>query len=97
VYKRINIYEFQDAFRQANREDNFSYEGLRKLFEYLTDYEEQCDMELGLDVISLCCDYVEYSHEEALKQYCDYASIDEIRTSTTVIDVDGNTVIIEAF
>ena len=31
----INQYDFADAFKKMNRADNFSYEGLKVLFNYL--------------------------------------------------------------
>ena len=64
----INIYSFRDMFR-AVRPDNFSYEGLGLLFEYLEQYEQDCDTELELDVIALCCDYSEAPPIEIAEAY----------------------------
>ena len=36
----INEYQFEQAFRDAGRGDNFSYAGLQALFEYLQAYED---------------------------------------------------------
>ena len=51
----LNKYQFRDAFRSMGRQDNFSYDGLGLLFEYLED----CDPEMELDVIGICCEYAE--------------------------------------
>jgi len=54
----VNLYEFREAFR-AIRPDNFSYEGLEILFEYLEQLGEDIGEEIELDVIAICCDYSE--------------------------------------
>ena len=58
--KTINIYDFREAFRKAGRGDQFTYDGLTALFEYIEDYEEGTGEEIELDVIGLCCEYTEY-------------------------------------
>jgi hypothetical protein len=74
MIQTINFYDFQTAFNQI-RPNNFSYDGLKLLFNYLEEYEEDTGEQIELDVIALCCDFVEssleeinsnYSHEEAL-------------------------------
>ena len=68
----VNFSEFHDGFLAADRMDNFSYKGLRALFDYLEDYEEQCETEIEFDVIALCCDYSELSYTDVYDQYLDY-------------------------
>lgn len=52
-----------------NPNGNFSYRGLRALFNYLDEAHEE-ENPLKLDVISLCCDFSEYKNlEEYLKDY----------------------------
>ena len=58
--KTINIYDFRDAFNRAGRGNQFTYDGLTALFEYLEDYEKDTGNEIELDVISLCCEFTEY-------------------------------------
>lgn len=53
----INFYDFEQAFRNADRFDNFGYEGLKVLFEYLEEIEESLGDEIEIDVIALCCEY----------------------------------------
>jgi hypothetical protein len=59
----INFYDFQKAFQDL-RPNNFSYQGLRALFEYLEDIEDTHNEEMEFDVIALCCDFTEYANEE---------------------------------
>jgi len=86
----VNMYDFERAFKRFER-DNFSYDGLKALFEYLEEYEEDTGEEVELDVIALCCDYMEY---DSLKEYNDdygtkYSEIDAIQNDTTLIKIDG--------
>ena len=69
MYQTINVYDFRDAFTLANRKDQFSYEGLGILFDFLEDYEDQTGQSYELDVIALCCDYCEDTFEDVAKNY----------------------------
>lgn len=51
--------DFIDAFRAYGRMDNFTIEALEMLFEYFDNYEQECDVELELDVVGICCDFYE--------------------------------------
>jgi hypothetical protein len=77
----INKYEFRDAFQKMGRGDQFSYEGLIALFDYLEMLEDDIGEPIELDVISLCCEYSEY---ENLKEFQDdygdeYESLERYR------------------
>jgi len=66
------ISRFEDYKRvvtDENKNGNFSYKGLRALFNYLEEiYDEENP--LKLDVISLCCDFNEYKNlNEYIKDY----------------------------
>lgn len=65
------VYEddFLREFRDCNREDNFTFEGLRTLFDYLEQYEEDTGEEIELDVISFCGDYSESTYLEFINDY----------------------------
>ena len=64
-----NVYQFREAFRLAGRGDQFSYEGLEVLFDYLDNLSEDTGEPIELDVIALCCEYYESSIEELIEQY----------------------------
>ena len=92
------MYDFERAFKNFER-DNFSYDGLKALFEYLEEYEEGTGEEVELDVIALCCEYMEY---DSLKEYNDdygtkYSEIDAIQNDTTLIKIDDNSFIIQQY
>ena len=96
--QNINEYDFERAFNEC-RPNNFSYKGLKALFDYLEEYEEATGQELELDVIAICCDFTEYEDlKEFQGEYYDevqgykYEDIEEIEEETIVIpipDTDG--------
>lgn len=54
----VSIYDFRREFMDI-RPNNFSYEGLSILFDYLEELGDSCGEEIELDVIALCCDFSE--------------------------------------
>ena len=73
-----NVHQFREAFRLAGRGDQFSYEGLEVLFDYLDNLSEDIGEPIELDVVALCCDYYESSIEELIDNYnIDASEVDE--------------------
>ena len=98
MIQKINEYQFSDAFHKMGRGEQFSYEGLKALYEYLEEYETG-EQQIELDVISLCCEYAEYkSLEEFQEDYNqDYKSLGDIMDRTQVIMIDDISFIIQQF
>lgn len=76
--QQVNFSMFVDAFRgmgRMDREDgkggNFTYDGLRVLFDYLEALEQGTGEEMELDVIALCCEYSEDDPEYIAASYKD--------------------------
>jgi len=105
----INSYQFEQAFREMGRGDQFSYEGLNALYEYLEELEEGTGEEMELDVIALCCDFAEYETAVECIKDCGYeielpedpdeaeeTALEYLRENTQVIEFDGG-VIIQGF
>lgn len=65
----VNFSHFVDAFRDAGRESQFSYDALCVLFDHFEQYEEDTGEELELDVIAICCDYAEGTWQEIANAY----------------------------
>ena len=59
IVSNIGFCEFCDAFRNMDRNENFSYKGKRALYDYLEQYSEDSGQPVELDVIALCCEYYE--------------------------------------
>jgi hypothetical protein len=87
----VNSSDFHDAFERMGRGDQFSYEALDALFDYLEQYEEETGEEMELDVIALCCDFTEYENlEEFNTEYgkeCE--TLEDIEEFTQVIPIEG--------
>ena len=95
----VNMYQFERAFKNMDRGEQFSYDGLKALYEYLVDYEEDTGEEVELDVIALCCEYAEY---DDLKEFQadygeEYGSIEAISDATALIPVGLESFIIQQF
>ena len=89
----IGFCQFTDAFRDMGRDEQFSYDALKALFDYLEQYGEDVGEEVELDVIALCCEYTEYKDlEEFQENYGaeEYPDLDTIRENTTVIEIEGS-------
>jgi len=64
----VSICDFRDAFKELGA-NNFSYEGLTWIFEYLEKHEFLFDKEIESDVIDCCCEFTEYTYEQVIKLY----------------------------
>jgi predicted ArsR family transcriptional regulator len=65
----VDFQTFRDTFRAYDRADQFSYEALSALFEYLDQWEADTGEELELDVIAFCCDFAEDSWQDIAASY----------------------------
>ena len=85
----INKYNFIDRFRSSDSyANNFSYEGLSALFDYLEDYEDDTGEQIEFDLVALCCDFTEYENLQEIKDnYSDIESLEDLEGYTTVIPV----------
>ena len=64
----LSVYDFRDAFVRAGRKDQFSYDALGLIYDYL----EEIDSDYDLDVIGLCCEL----SEDTPQSIAEYYSID---------------------
>jgi hypothetical protein len=60
-----HVSQFRDAFHNAGRATQFSYEGLGLLFDYLED----ADSDYELDIVALCCEYSEATVADIARDY----------------------------
>ena len=94
----INFYDFERGFVECNRKENFTYEGLRLIFDYLEDLEDDLGEEFEYDPIALCCEFTEY--ESIQDVFEDYAiqetdqSIDTLQEHFPVVLVGENGIIV---
>ena len=96
--KTIYLGDFRDAFIRAGRKENFSYEGLSVLFDFL----EEIDPDGELDVIAICCEYIEMTLEELNEEYCEEfetleEACDKLNETTTVCGTTDDSIIFAAY
>lgn len=95
IFINLSMDEFVREFSEYGREDNFSYYGLKALYEYLSDISEEVPYEL--DVIAICCEYSAYSY---LIEEKDIDNMDEmvdiLSDHTTVLRTDRQDTIVVA-
>lgn len=92
MYQTITSSQFHDQFK-ALRPNNFTYDGLQALFDYLESIEEDTEQKIEFDVISLCCEYTEYASIDDFHEQYNYDeqldTIEDIKDRTTVIEIEG--------
>lgn len=69
MIQTITVSDFIYAFLSYGRNDQFSYEALELIFDYIEEYEQDTGEQVELDVISICCEWAEDSPENIADQY----------------------------
>ena len=82
----MNEFDFKNEFKKI-RPNNFSYDGLTALYDYLTQYEESCDTELEFDPIAYCCEYTEFDSFEDVKKNYDVEDLEHLEQNTIVLKI----------
>ena len=78
---------FTDAFHKMDRYEQFGYQALRVLYDYLENYQEETGQEVELDVIALCCDFSADTPESIAQDYSiDLTDVDEDDIMAHVVD-----------
>ena len=97
MYQTITKSDFRDAFHKMERGNQFSYDGLGALYDYLEECEGENGLGIELDVIAICCNFTEYgSLAELQEDYNHIHSLEELENHTLVIPV-GEGFIIQNF
>lgn len=60
---------FVSAFKQSSRKDQFSYEALEAIFDYLEEYSNSTGENVEFDIIAICCDWTEAHWSDIAKFY----------------------------
>lgn len=69
IVQTLNVYQFRDAFMASSRKDQFSYEALGEIFDYLEEYSESTGEPVELDIVAICCDWAEMTWQEIAESY----------------------------
>jgi len=105
--RTISKYDFERAFHDCGRGDQFSYEALELLFDFLEEMEQDTGEEWELDVISLCCDFSEDDWGEIADNYnidvnsasgnLEDVVIDYLQDNTLFVGKTSGTLVYQAF
>lgn len=90
----VDFEMFAESFVRVDRRENFSYCGLKALFEYLEELEDGLGEEIELDPIGFCCEFAEYGTEAEIKDAYGMG-IEELREETLVLEFDGGFIVLE--
>jgi len=83
----VSIYDFRQAFHDADRANQFTYDGLRVLYEWIEQLDEDTGSETELDVIAICCEFDESAPQDIAANY----SID-----LSDVDLDDEDAVLDA-
>lgn len=93
IYQTIdNASQFRDEFYRCGRGNQFSYEALGLLFDYLND----CGSDVELDVVGVCCEFSEDTPEAIADNYSiDTEGLDEGEIKDAVLSyLEDNTSVV---
>ena len=94
MIQTLNKSGFRDAFQDSSRKNQFSYDALGVIF----DYMEECNPNWELDIIAICCDFTEYeSLEDFNKEHEPAESIDDIASRTTLLKINDDSFVIQNY
>ena len=65
----VSKYDFEQAFRDCGRENQFSYKALNLLFDWFEEYDVYTESDTELDVIAICCDFNEEPWSDIADNY----------------------------
>jgi hypothetical protein len=88
IYQTLNKHQFIDSFKSWDTYANhFSYEGLSELFDYLETFESE---PVELDVVALCCDFMEsdvatIQHDYELTEDTTFDEVLEYLQNNTIV------------
>jgi hypothetical protein len=69
IVQTVGFYEFSRAFRDFGRSDNFTDRGLMMIYDYINNLSFDEGNNIELDVVAICCDYVESDCADVFNDY----------------------------
>lgn len=95
LYQTINTAsQFRDQFHRCGRGDQFSYEALGLLFDHL----ESLGSDVELDVVGVCCEFIEQDYKDIFNTYdisCDddEPTDDDIKASVVAYLAENTSIV----
>src|SRR5690625_3244543 len=75
IVSTVTLNQFINDFKEV-RPNNFSYDGLSLLYDYLWELSDDIGENIVFDIIAICCDFSEYTLENWYTDYIDNGSND---------------------
>lgn len=69
IVQTLTKSDFVEAFKQSTMKDQFSYEALEAIFEYMEDYSNDNNVDVYFDRIEIACEWVEMTWQEVAQSY----------------------------
>ena len=69
IVQTLSKSSFIDEFKQSSRKDQFSYEALEAIFDYLEEYSANTGEAIELDIVAICCEWAEMTWQEVVLSY----------------------------
>lgn len=69
IVQTLSKSSFIDAFKQSSRKDQFSYEALEAIFDYLEEYSDSTGEPVELDIVGICCEWSEAHWSDIAREY----------------------------
>ena len=69
IVQTLSKSSFIDAFKQSSRKDQFSYEALGAIFDYLEEYSDSTGEPVEFDIVGICCDWSEAHWSDIAREY----------------------------
>ena len=99
--RNVTEWDFIQEFASSDTyKNNFSIVGLKALYNFLTELEEDTDTEIEFDIVAICCDFTEYEDFEELKNTysnLNLETLEDFEDYTTIIELDNGSIIIQNF
>ena len=86
IIKKVTFNDFLEEFKKCGRENQFSHEGKRALYDYLNQISEDLEEPMQLDVIALCSEFTEYSSLQEFNNDYSYSIGEDIQDVEEIQD-----------
>ena len=92
ITETISLSRFRDYFFGSDQyKNNFTYEGLEALYNYLWEYSQDINMDIEMDYVSFACEFSEYEDFKHFQEdYKDIGNMDDLEYQTTVIKIPNS-------
>ena len=99
MYQLINESQFIQAFKGWDTyKDNFSYEGLKELYQFFEELEED-ENGIELDVVAICCEFSEYEDIEDYNEQnkTHFEHWEDLQHETLVLGAENGNLIVQDY